>query len=76
VSRGDGSYQRLAAAVLVAHQRRDDTNCLCGELRLGDSWADHVAAVLHGVGALRRTPPEAPAAHTAAQGAPTNPLQE
>lgn len=26
----DDTYQRLAAAVLVAHQRRDIRSCLCG----------------------------------------------
>ena len=54
----DGTYRRLAAAVLVAHQRRDDSNCLCGELRLGESWAGHVARVLDRAGALRDRPPE------------------
>jgi hypothetical protein len=54
---GDPTYIRLAEAVLVAHQRRDDGNCLCGGLMLGDSWATHVAELLHAVGALRDGPP-------------------
>lgn len=54
----DGTYIRLATAVLTAHQRRDDSNCLCGELKLGESWAAHVAQVLDRAGALRDRPPE------------------
>lgn len=54
----DGTYRRLAASVLVAHQRRDDSGCLCGKLKLGESWVDHVAEVLDAAGALRdRRPP-------------------
>ena len=53
-----GTYLLLATEVLVAHQRRDDSNCLCGELRLGESWAGHVARVLDRAGALRDRPPE------------------
>lgn len=58
----DGTYRRLAAAILVAHQRRDDTNCLCGGLSIGASWSDHVAAVLDATGVLRDRPPSARAA--------------
>lgn len=52
----DLTYQRLAAAVLVAHQRRDIGSCLCGWSELGKSHADHVAAVLDAAGALRTSP--------------------
>lgn len=55
----DLTYHRLAAAVLVAHQRRDDGNCLCGRLALGESWAEHVAETLDTAGALRDRPPVA-----------------
>lgn len=54
---GDLTYRRLAAAVLVAHQRRDDTSCLCGWAELGRSHAEHVAWVLDSAGALRERPP-------------------
>lgn len=54
---GDGTYRTLTAALLVAHQRRDDGNCLCGGLGLGESWAAHVAALLDVAGALRTHPP-------------------
>ena len=53
----DGTYRRLAEAVLVAHQRRDITSCLCGWAELGKSHAAHVAAVLELSGALRDRPP-------------------
>lgn len=53
----DGTYRRLAAAVLVAHQQIESSHCLCGRLRLGDSWAEHVAEVLEAAGALRQGPP-------------------
>lgn len=59
----DGTYVRLAAAVLVAHQRYDIGNCMCGELGLGESWADHVAITLHAVGALRDRPPASEKEH-------------
>lgn len=49
----DHTYRWLAAAILVAHQRTDDSGCLCGRLRLGESWAAHVARVLDDAGALR-----------------------
>ncbi len=49
----DGTYRQLAAAVLVAHQRRDIGSCLCGWSELGKSHAEHVAAVLEAAGALR-----------------------
>jgi len=49
----DGTYINLASAILVAHQRRNDGNCLCGKLALGESWAMHVAILLNNVGALR-----------------------
>lgn len=49
----DGTYRRLAAAVLVAHQRDGAGGCLCGWSVLGASWADHVAQVLDAAGALR-----------------------
>jgi hypothetical protein len=48
----DDTYRQLAAAVLVAHQRHNG-GCLCEKLRLGESWAAHVAAVLDAAGALR-----------------------
>ena len=54
----DGTYRQLAAAILVAHQRREDSNCMCGVLRLGGSWAEHVASVLSAAGALRDRPPK------------------
>lgn len=53
----DTTYRLLAEAVLVSHQRRDDGNCLCGILRLGESWASHVAYTLDRVGAIRDRPP-------------------
>ena len=53
----DGTYRRLAEAVLVAHQRRDSGSCLCGWSELGRSHAAHVAAVLEVAGALRDRPP-------------------
>lgn len=49
----DGTYRRLAESILVAHQRRNDSNCLCGELQLGQSWAAHVAKILDLAGALK-----------------------
>jgi hypothetical protein len=55
----DGTYRRLAAAVLIAHQRRDAASCLCGWSVLGESWAVHVAEVLEVAGALRVRPPAA-----------------
>lgn len=37
-------YDReLLVRVLVDHQRRADSNCHCGGLKLGESWAVHVA---------------------------------
>jgi len=53
----DFTYLRLAEAILTAHQRREDSNCLCGELMLGQSWAWHVAELLNEAGALRDRPP-------------------
>ena len=53
----DGTYRRLAEAVLVAHQRRDSGSCLCGWSELGRSHAAHVAAVLEVAGALKDRPP-------------------
>lgn len=55
----DGTYRRLAAAILVAHQRSSPNRCLCGPLSLGSSWADHVAEKLEHAGALRDSPPKA-----------------
>lgn len=50
----DGTYRRLAGSILVAHQRMDGGGgCLCGRLRLGEGWADHVAEILNTAGALR-----------------------
>lgn len=49
-------YTKLAEAVLVAHQRQDGSNCLCGRLKLGESWATHVAAILYHAGALKERP--------------------
>ena len=54
----DGLYRYLATVLLTAHQRRGDSNCLCGRLQLGESWAAHVAALLDEAGALRDRPPE------------------
>jgi hypothetical protein len=54
----DPSYRYLAEAILVTHQRREDGNCMCGVLKLGESWAKHVAMVLQFVGALRDGPPK------------------
>jgi len=53
----DGTYRNLAIAILVAHQRREDSNCVCGSLTLGESWAVHVANILDSSGALRSNPP-------------------
>ena len=53
---GDGTYRRLAVAVLVAHQRYDMGSCLCGWSELGKSHAEHVAQVLEDAGALRGRP--------------------
>lgn len=47
------TYEDLATAVLVAHQRRDAGSCLCGWGELGHSHARHVARVLRSAGALR-----------------------
>lgn len=55
----DGTYRHLASAVLIAHQRYNASLCLCGWSALGQSWADHVAAVLDAAGALRDSPPAA-----------------
>lgn len=49
----DGTYRRLALAILVAHQRLDSGSCLCGPLVLGTSWAEHVAEILDQAGTLR-----------------------
>lgn len=49
----DATYVNLAESVLVAHQRVSMENCLCGQLKLGESWARHVALVLSAAGALR-----------------------
>lgn len=57
----DATYRQLAAALLVAHQRRDSGSCLCGWSELGKSHAEHVAAVLDAAGALRDRPPPAEA---------------
>ncbi len=56
----DGTYRRLVAAILVAHQQTATSGCLCRRLRLGDSWAEHVAEVLEAAGALRDHPPQGP----------------
>jgi hypothetical protein len=53
----DGAYKRLAESILVAHQRRADSNCLCGGLMPGQSWARHVAELLDKAGAIRDRPP-------------------
>lgn len=52
----DPSYRALAAAILVTHQQTSSSGCLCGRLRLGESWARHVAEVLDAVGALQVVP--------------------
>jgi hypothetical protein len=52
----DYTYRELTSAVLVAHQQHQG-GCLCKNLQLGKSWADHVAALLDRIGALRRTEP-------------------
>lgn len=52
-SRTDTTYEDLAAAVLVAHQRADVGWCLCGWGEPGASHARHVARVLRQAGALR-----------------------
>lgn len=49
----DATYRKLAAAVLVAHQRLNMSECLCGWSELGKSHAEHVAEVLDAAGALR-----------------------
>ena len=54
------TYQRLAAAVLVAHQRRNAGSCLCGWSELGRSHAEHVAGVLAAAGALQTVPAHRP----------------
>lgn len=43
---------RQAEAVLIAHQRRDTGNCLCGWAELGRSHAGHQAAALREAGLL------------------------
>lgn len=50
----DPTYRRLAASILVAHQRKDAATCLCGWSELGHSHAEHVAEILDLAGALRR----------------------
>lgn len=49
----DTTYRNLATAVLIAHQRKDITSCLCGWAELGKSHAAHVASILDAAGALR-----------------------
>lgn len=44
------AYERLAAAVLVAHQRHNASSCLCGWSVLGASHAEHVASELADAG--------------------------
>jgi len=46
---------RAAAAVLRMHQRMEGIsgNCMCGQLRLGDSHSEHLARMLDGAGLLR-----------------------
>jgi hypothetical protein len=51
-------YRQLAHSVLMAHQRRSDSNCLCGVLELGDSHIDHLVDLLDTVGALRNDVPK------------------
>ncbi len=34
----------VLAEVAIAHQRHRSDACLCGPLRLGSSWAEHLAA--------------------------------
>lgn len=53
----DGTYRRLAAAILIAHQRTGIGGCLCGWAHLGHSHAEHVAEILEHAGALRTEPP-------------------
>lgn len=42
-----------AQLILVAHQRRDISSCLCGWAELGKSHARHQAAMLREAGLLR-----------------------
>ena len=51
----DGTWRRLAAAVLVAHQRDASSGCICGWSVLGASWAEHVAQVLADAGAIKQS---------------------
>lgn len=46
---------QAAAWVLRLHQRMEGIsgNCMCGQLRLGDSHSDHLAHLLDGAGLLR-----------------------
>lgn len=54
----DGTYRQLAESILVAHQRAEDGGCMCRDLPLGASWAEHVVNILYIAGALRRHPPK------------------
>ena len=49
----DGTHRWLATDVLMTHQRRDSSSCLCGWSDLGKSHPEHVAAALEQAGALR-----------------------
>ncbi|WP_069765973.1 MULTISPECIES: hypothetical protein [unclassified Streptomyces] len=45
-----------AELILVAHQRRDISSCLCGWAELGKSHARHQVAMLREAGLLRDEP--------------------
>lgn len=49
----DDTYRNLAESILVAHQKQESGDCLCGGLKLGESWATHVAKILFLAGALK-----------------------
>ena len=46
------TYERLAEAVLIAHQRHKG-GCLCGWNELGKSHVEHVTNVLVTAGAIK-----------------------
>ncbi len=53
-----GPVDDTAAAVLVAHQRRDIRSCLCGWSELGRCHARHQVAMLRAAGVLADPVPE------------------
>jgi hypothetical protein len=53
---GNLSVTETAEAVLINHQRRDVSGCICGWGELGKSFAGHQVAELTAAGVLREEP--------------------